>query len=151
MTKDYPWGKGTPVWIRDASLNDSDKSYTVPAGKIWKLIMLEGQLATSATVGNRYLAISISNGTNEVFKANHTAAIAASQYGMNMVSTNAQRDTTAKKRLDDATTDQNVTVQSILPEMSIPAGYIIRIWDVAAIDAAADDLTVNLHYIEYDA
>jgi len=37
------------------------------------------------------------------------------------------------------------------PDMMLPAGYVLRVLDSAAIDAAADDLVVVVHYIEYEA
>jgi len=33
----------------------------------------------------------------------------------------------------------------------LPEGYTIRLYDRSAIDAAADDMIIVLHYVEYDA
>ena len=31
-----------------------------------------------------------------------------------------------------------------IPEFTLPASYIIRVWDNAAVDAAADDMVVHI-------
>ncbi len=36
------------------------------------------------------------------------------------------------------------------PEMYLMEGYTVRIYDISAIDAAADDLYTYIEYIEYD-
>jgi len=45
----------------------------------------------------------------------------------------------------------NAGLQESEGDIILTAGMYIRVWDSAAIDAAADDLTVVLHYVEYDA
>lgn len=156
--KEYPWGKGTPKWVRDATADDSDKSFTVPAGKIWNVLDIQAQLTTTATVGNRLLTCVVTDGTNIVHPFERTAALAASKTGgLNIYSGNglntAAADTTYRRvKLSGGTAlcDQSVS-ESIPCPFVLLAGYVVRIWDAAAIDAAADDLTVILHYVEYDA
>ena len=152
MPKDYPWGKGTPTWVRDATANDSDKSFTVPTGKVWDLLYIVAQLSTTATVGNRALIVKISNGADSVFIPLQTAVIAASQVGINRVYFNApQATSTIAMVLLDASAVSNVGLTNGVGRVILPAGYVINVKDNAAIDAAADDLTVVLHYVEYDA
>jgi len=135
-----PWGNGVPTWVRDATLNDSDKSFTVPVGKIWKMNGIYYLLAASATVGNRVPKISIApDGTN--YLAWFTGlAVAASATATGMMTF-------------DGITDDFVNMftisQGVMPVI-LNAGSVIRVWDNAAIDPAADDLTVVLHYVEYD-
>ena len=139
MSKDYPWGKGTPAWVRDATANDSDKSFTVPAGKVWRLISVFASMSTTATVGNRTLVVSITDGTNIVYRSNAFGNQAASTtFLYNLFPESISQLTTG------------VQFQPIPGEL-LTAGYIIRVSDYAVIDAAADDLTVVLHYVEYDA
>lgn len=152
MSKEYPWGKGTPKWVRDATLNDSDKSFTVPAGKIWDMRSIDGLILATAAVGNRVLIITITDGTDVLWVSNYTGSIAASQYGF--ISANVAQGSTTTNLVppwNNPTLNVNVAVQSPLPNHILPAGYVIRVYDRAAIDAAADDLTVVLHYVEYDA
>ena len=140
--KEYPWGKGTPKWVRDATANDSDKSFTVPAGKIWQPIYCYMLLAASATVGNRVLRYQVNeDGTNMCF-ATQTGNIAASSSNACALMFGAS---------DQESGFSGVTNLFNLPLMYLTAGAVIRIYDTAAIDVAADDLTVVLHYVEYDA
>jgi hypothetical protein len=142
---------GTPTWVRDAAANNSDKTFTVPAGKIWDIQAILTQLNTTATVGNRYLVVTISNGTALVWTALPTAAIAASKVAVTEVSCGSIGTlTTARPSLITGTA-ADISVSEGGPRMILPAGFVIRAYDPSAIDPAADDLIVVLHYIEYDA
>jgi len=143
---------GTPKWTRDAALNDSDKSFTVPAGKVWEMRSVHGEIGCTGTVGNRSLMVQITNGTDAVDSSPKTASITATQYGVIKASYGgAVFSTTAGfvPRLDGTAPSAGTAYGNSVP-LLLP-GYVVRVYDVAAIDAAADDLTVVLHYIEYDA
>lgn len=142
---------GTMKWARDAATNDSDKTFTVPTGKMWALIYVVGELTCTATVGGRALQIHVTyDGTNFAWKSGGTA-LTASQSGNNVLVCNngSGSNTTAVSRITAAAI--NASTMAEAPTMYLPAGATIRVWDTAAIDAAADDLTVVLHYIEYEA
>jgi len=150
----FPWGKGALSYTRDATTNDSDKSFTVPTGKIWRVLSVESTLMTDATVGNRALTIQFYNGTPAlVWGGKATASVAASNNGGAYAAVGATESTTARGRIDGAA-NSNHNAQSV---MNIPwglvllAGYSIRVWDVNAVAVNGDDLTVVIHYIEYDA
>jgi len=152
MSKDRPWGKGTPTWTRDATANDSDKTFTVPAGKLRMLLSVHAELTATATVGNRALVVLITDGTDTVFASPKTASITATNTGvLNLYADSGLFTTTAgyvpKLNGDAPAVGTGAGVNALL----LPAGYVIRIYDAAAVDAAADDLTVVLHYVEYDA
>lgn len=151
MSKEYPWGKGTVVWTRDAAANNSDKSFTTGAGKVRRLVGIEAELTATATVGNRYLTFNVTDGTNVVYQGPRTAAIVASQVGTLLASCAVASTTNTNDvpKFDAAL--PNVARGYSLPELILPAGYVVRVWDVSAVDAAADDLVVVLHYVEYDA
>jgi len=145
-----PWSPGVPKWTRDATANDSDKSFTVPAGKAWVLKHVEGLLINTATVGNRFLRIAITTAAGDELFSLDTAAVAASQLGQCMLYDGAAL--TATPYRTHSINNYNVMQVAPLPHDTIlPAGTIVRVWDVSAIDPAADDLTVILHYVEYDA
>lgn len=151
QVRTYPGGR--PVWTRDATLNDSDKSFTVPAGKVWAVYYIRGDLTTTATVGNRVLVIRISDGTNYVRGMVRTTSIAASKTGVCVYEEGGIGTTTNTTNYE---TPENGASPDVLTvhggcAMYLPAGYVIRVYDIAAVDAAADDLTVVLHYLEYDA
>lgn len=150
--KEYPWGKGTPKWVRDATANDSDKSFTVPAGKIWKLQYVLFQLSASATVGNRYLRLTLSDGTNEMYSSNVTAAIAASAKGALLMQFGSGAvGSSALGLLGTPATTLTSSTETVHADVILAAGSIIRVLDIAKIDAAADDTVFIVHYVEYDA
>jgi len=142
---------GTVKWVRDAALNDSDKSFTVGTGKMWELLYVAAHITTTATVGNRSIIIYITDGTNIIWKGFGTAAVAASQNGTLYTDfgDGAIRDTNLHFGIAGTSIDISLTTWG--PKVYLPAGYVVRIFDLNAIDVAADDLTVELHYIEYEA
>ena len=149
MSKEYPWGKGTPKWTRDAALNDSDKSFTVPVGKRWAVASVVAQLTATATVGGRVVVCTITDGTNIVWVSPRVGAAASATAGL-LLGQGHNPSTAARTSLA-ITNDTNTNVAELPIGMVLNAGYVIRVYDSAAIDAAADDLTVVLHYVEYDA
>jgi len=151
MTKDFIWGKGTPKWTRDAATNDSDKSFTVPAGKIWDLLSVQATMVNTATVGNRKLTMTITDGTDVVLVA-PAGSVPASGAPM-FQATGGNYSLLQLQRFDslaNATTG-GITIAGLPIPCLLPAGYVVRVYDAAAIDAAADDMIVVLHYVEYDA
>jgi len=136
---------GTPKYTTDAATNDSDKTFTVPAGKVWDMRHIYVKLVNTATVGNRNLVMQISDGTTIFVYRYDTAVSTASQTSELEVSFMGGAAAAAV-----IATGVRHTVLPISP-LILPAAYTIRIWDANAIDAAADDLTVVLHYIEYEA
>lgn len=152
MAKEYPWGKGTLKWIRDATLNDSDKSFTVPAGKVWDVLNINYELIPSLTVGNRQMAIYLSSGGAVVWTSHVSATVAAATPCNGRFGQNIPADTTNLiGRMDTYGFASTVSIAGPLPKMLLPAGSVIRVSDYKAIDAAADDLVVTLEYVEYDA
>jgi hypothetical protein len=139
------WSGGSLKWLQDATLNNSNKTFTVPDDKIWGLHGALLEFTTTATVGSRRLVFSISNLTPAVvWEGTITSAIVAS--------TTTRMKIAAGLSAEAGEIDVNVLlVRSIPSPCLLPAGYVIRVWDSLAIDPAADDLTVNLHYTEYDA
>lgn len=134
-----PWGDGTPKWVRDAALNDSDKTMlTVPAGKQVEIIAVQATFITTATVGNRALVLSITDGTNEVW--------------LSYINIQAANLTYVYQWAPLLPNDVTATyLSNPIPALVLRAGYVVRVYDSNAVDAAADDLTVVLHYVEYDA
>ena len=153
MTKDYPWGKGTPTWVQDATANNSDKSFTVPVGKVWKLLSIHAEITCSAKVGSRNLAVSTTNGADLINIQGRTGGIGAAQVGvLNIFAGGAFYTAAASYNPTLAGATPNVAFgASYQPDILLPAGYVIRVYDTGAVDVAADDLTVVLHYVEYDA
>ncbi len=126
---------------QDATLNDSDKTLTVPADRIWVIRSAFAQLITTATVGNRRLSLRWRDATDSIYGM-ITAAI-----------THAASSTRHYNWIPGGhafTTLQGDFLSLTFPvELVLPAAFDIRIFDINAIDAAADDMTVSLLYDEY--
>lgn len=141
---------GIVQWPIDATLNNSDKSVTLASMRMAKLGYIHGEITATATVGNRLLWIVITNGTSTVWTSPKTTAITAAQVGVIEAYPGAAYTTTAAQVPTLAGATPNVALRVPLPpDLLLKGGYVIRIYDSAAIDAAADDLTTVLHYVEY--
>lgn len=141
---------GTYQWTRDATANDSDKTFTVPAGKKWLLLDIVAEITATATVGNRSLRVDVGNGVAVLWVAVATGSIAATQVGT-MYCEQGFGAANTSIRLGPSVTSTSVSASQNMPPMMLLPGYTIRVLDRNAVDAAADDLIVVLHYIEYDA
>jgi len=132
---------GVPAWQRDAAPNDSDKSFTVPEWKAWRLESVFWELVASGTAGNRAVVIEIKDsGGSTIYLGPAISYISASVTG---------RGTAFP---GNALSTATVTAQQFpLIRALLPAGCMVRVYDSASIDAAADDLTVALHYVELNA
>lgn len=143
---------GSAVFLRDATLNDSDKSFTVPSNKIWRLRYVHCDITATATAGSRNLIALVSDGTDVLFTSGRTGNIAAGQTGCLKVCMGGGLLTTSTNfvpMLSGAVPNVSLGI-GFQHEFDMLAGYVIRVCDIAAIDAAADDMTVVLHYEELD-
>lgn len=129
------------VQVYDAAENDSDKTLTVPAGVIWDVHAILATLATSADAGNRQMTIVVGDGTNTL--STHNAAAVQTASGTEYYAFAPQYE---------AATETVATFHHIpLVPSLLPPGYTVRIYDSAAVAAAADDLTIRMVVTEYEA
>jgi hypothetical protein len=150
--KAYPWGKGTVKWLRDDAPNDSDKSFPVPAGKVWDVLSIAYELVASAVVGNRQMAVYITDGTDALWTTVPSPAVAALTPCNGRFAPNLPTDNTMQlARLDTYGWSSTISVTGPLPRLLLPAGHVVRVSDYKAIDPAGDPLVVVLQYVEYDA
>jgi len=120
----------------DATLNDSDKTFAVATGKQWLLFNVYAQLITTATVGNRQLDVLVTDGSNnEIAKFVAGAVQAASLTRTYVFSPGHPQETIFTNGL---------MLRALAGYLVLPAGYKVRVFDSAAIDATADDLTVRM-------
>ncbi len=122
--------------VNDANLNDSDKTFTVPASTIWEPLFVYVELITEVGGGNRKMRLEIGDGTDLYWFKEWTPAQAAS----------LTRHYFAGPSLpDDAAFDGADRARMELePRFALDAGWTIRLFDVNAVDAAADDMTVRV-------
>lgn len=138
--------------VVDKTANDSDKAFTVPAGKRWCVQALWCQLNNTATVGTRVLTVTITDGTDQVVVPEYVNGTASQNVGIRMdFGAPVARSTTVYSRYDSIGNNLNASVTMAQGALCLAAGSVIRMYDSAAIDAAADDLYCVLRYIEYEA
>lgn len=125
-----------PSLQTDVTANDSDKTFTVPANKVWNVLSIFAKLVTDATVGNRTLKILITTATDVVI---WDSGVAGNQA--------ASLTKLYKGILGGQIKDNLALGDAELPlpsELVLPAGYKIRVYDSAAIAVAADDMDVHI-------
>lgn len=122
--------------VSDATANDSDKTFTVPAGYMWKLNSMLITLVTSAAVGNRQIVIEALNEAGAIVGRMSAGAVQAAS---------TTRYYSIMQGIYRETAFVNNDIQIPLPvDTYLPAGYSLRVYDSAAIAAAADDMTVGM-------
>ena len=118
----------------DATLNDSDKTLTVPAGKLWHVRHIYASLVSTATPGNRQLDVLITDASDNPISKAVAGAVQAQSLG---------REYIFAPHNPQETAFTNGLMYRHLPDpIFLPAGYKVRIYDSAAIAAAADDLII---------
>lgn len=125
----------------DNTPNDSDKTFTVPTNELWKLCHAHVILVTSATVGNRQLALSIldedSNVIMDIAAGTVQAASTTRHYGFLQ---GIYRETSFVAN----------ELQVPLPEdCYLQPGWSVRFYDSAAISPAMDNMTVAFQYMKF--
>lgn len=129
----------TPDLQSDENLNDSDKSFTVPASTEWRVKWIYVELTTTATAGNRQMEIQIQDDAADVIArlvCGDVQAASLTRYYLfapNVAELTAERDTDK--------------FSTLMPEWILPASYVVRVWDNAAVDAAADDLIIQMQVL----
>lgn len=149
---------GTPIWVRDATLNDSDKSFTVPVGKVWELQYIGIDFRATATMGTRKPLISIGTAadvllwTSPTDSNNQNASLErVITYGFGGGGATGAVASGYNLLFDASAFTDAAGSAWTAPKFILPAGTVVRAYDKVAIDAAADDMTVVLHYLERDA
>ena len=124
-----------PALQADEAANDSDKSLTVPASTEWIVKWIWIELTTSADVGDRQIEIQIQDAAADVvaqFRASVVQAASVTRYYL-----------FAPQMPDLAAFRDTDYLCSPIPELILPTGYVIRVWDNKARAAGADDLVVQ--------
>lgn len=128
------------TWIpsvqAEETANDSDKKLTVPADTEWIIESIWIELTTSATANDRQLVIEIQDTADDVVFQWRIGIVQAASLARYYALAPHLPNMTAFIDTDYLT--------SPFPRMPLPAGYDIRIYDNNAVDAAADDMVVQI-------
>lgn len=120
----------------DAASNDSDKTFTVPAGESWRVLCVHVNLAATATVGNRQLEVRATDESDNVLAIASAGAVQAASATRIYTLAPGLADLTSFRDTDKMTTP--------LPPLVLAAGHKLRVFDKTAVDATADDMTVRV-------
>lgn len=126
---------GQPQLQADETADDSDKKLTVPAGKVWDLLSVWVELTSTASVGNRQMALEIQDTADDVVMTIAAGIVQTASLTRNYLFGPGLPDLTSFRAGD--------LLMTPIPKILLPAGFDIRIADTAAIDAAADDMIVQ--------
>ena len=123
----------------DETLNDSDKTITVTAGQLWQVLSIRLEFTTTATVGDRQLVIQWRDDSDDIVGEVKAGIVQAASNTYYYEFAPALADLLAVR-------DSDWLMTPLPPTLFLPAGYDLRIWDNNAVDAAADDLIIQMMY-----
>ncbi len=124
----------------DEGANDSDKTFTVPAERIWVISSIWVELVSTATAGNRQMALEIQDASNDVVAEIRAGAVQAASLTRKYLFSVTAVDLIGFRDTDWLSTP--------LPYLLLPAGFQVRVFDNNAVDAAADDMVVQMMVTE---
>jgi hypothetical protein len=119
----------------DEAADDSDKTLTVPAAMSWEIQSIWIELTTTATVGNRQVAIRLTDSADDVIAEVAAGVVQAESLTRNYLFGPGLPDLTSFRAGD--------LLMTPLPPLVLPTGYKIRVLDTAVVAAAADDMIVQ--------
>lgn len=125
--------------VIDATANDSDKSWPVPASTEWQILWIGVTLDSTADAGNRLMQVQVERG--------------GVLYGILATASTVQPASkvwtyTFAPGLADLTSFRDTTKMftPIPPTTILRSGDTLRVWDCKAIAAAGDDMTITIQY-----
>lgn len=122
--------------IYDGAPNDSDKSFTVPALTNRHIHYASVDMTTDAAAGNRQIALEIQDASaNVIFRSISGALQAASLTRQYHFSPEPVRESAFV---------QNQIMVPIPAKLILLPAFVIRVYDIAGIAAALDDMTVSI-------
>lgn len=132
-----------PLIVRavDSTANDSDKTFTVPTNEMWKLNSMLITLITTATVGNRQIVIEAKDSSGNMLGRMSAGAVQAAS---------STRYYSIMQGIYREAAFINNDIQVPMPiDTYLKPGSTLRVYDAAAVDAAADDMSVAYSYKKF--
>ncbi len=121
-------------YVTDADLNDSSKIFTVDTGDVWVITALHVKLIATATVGSRRIRV-IARDENDLIYAQIEAGVT--------VPASQTQEIDFFTGAPDSIAEVNDTIKVSMPVLILLPGHDLVVEDGVAVDAAADDMTVN--------
>lgn len=120
----------------DVVLNDSDKTLTVTTGYQWVLHSIYAKLISTATAGNRQVDVLLTDGSDNIVTKYVAGAVQTASLTREYIFAPLHPQETAFTN--------GIMLRALAGYIILPEGYKIRIYDSAAIAAAADDLEYRI-------
>lgn len=121
----------------DETADDSDKTFTVPASTEWQVLWIWVEFTSTATVGDRQLVVQIQDSAADVIGEIRVGTVQAASLTRNYMLGATLADLQAFRDTDWLCTP-------LQPGLMLQAGDILRVHDNNAVDAAADDMIVQM-------
>jgi len=123
------------VSVKDLSANNSNKTWTVPGNELWKVTRMCVAYTSSATVGNRIFTVQSEDEDGTVTQFLPAGKVQAASVATSYC---------CLQGIFRETAFVNGSLQVPIPaDFYLPPGHVLRVYDSAAIDAAADDMEVK--------
>lgn len=127
----------------DETANDSDKTLTPATDRFWKIKGIYIEYTATGTGGNRQINVAFRDETDDIF-----AAVVAPAY----ITANQTRSIMVMLGIPDSGgfvgAASDIAYIPLPVDGLLPTTYDVRVWDAAAIDAAADDMQVHILGLE---
>ena len=144
------WLTGGTITIWAPSLqsnetaDDSDKEFTVTAGKEWHVMWVWVEFTSGSVAGTRQLELQLKDGSDDVIMQLQPGATQAASLTRNYLFAPGMADLVSFR-------DTSYLMTPIPPTLILPASYDIRVWDNNAIAAAEDDMILQMMVLERTA
>jgi len=132
--------KEAPFLNEDTTTNDSDKTVTIPSDEEWDIWSIQIDYTSTATAGNRQLVVLFTNDADAII---HEVRVGVTQAASLNYFYNI-----APGVADLTTIRDTLFLTTPMPLMKMAGGWKIRVYDNAAIAAAADDMEVRILYVK---
>lgn len=133
----------SPALQADEAANDSDKTFVVTASYEWKIQWIWVEFTSTATGGNRQLVVEIQDPSNDVIFQMRAGIVQADTILRYYLFAPMGAEIVAFR-------DTDFLYVPMPPAIHLPASYIVRVYDSKAIDAAADDMIIQMMVQERD-
>lgn len=126
-----------PDYLDDAGPNDSDKTFTIVAAEEWMILAVQVTLITTANAGNRQMAVDFFSPTGVMVPVMPGVVQAESLTRYYTFGVGLPNDAVFRGPASDR-------LATGIPPLTLGAGWGIRVYDLAAIQPAADDMSVRV-------
>jgi len=138
-------GRGRMVLNADETVDDSDKTFTIPTNVRANVCSLWVEYTATSTVGSRVMEVHYRDTADDVIGGiRQNANITASQVARLHAILHGALSATAGILPTEGTSAANVAFAMVLPDMDWPEGFDIRVLDVAAIAEGFDDMITEI-------